>query len=96
MPLSPSITFIYTISLSAYTTEFCTARLNSYPLCIYENVMRKQIATGLLLLKNVHSIIDPYATLYIGIGQIDDFVVFVKKHGPHIKHSVGEKMVQDE
>ena len=37
-----------------------------------------------------------YVTLYIGIGQIDGFVAFVKKCGPYIKHSVSGKVVQDE
>lgn len=31
----------------------------------------------------------------IGISQIDGFVAFVKKHGPHIKHTVGGKVVDD-
>lgn len=31
----------------------------------------------------------------IGIGQIDGFVTFVKKHGLHIQHTVGGKVVQD-
>ncbi len=34
-----------------------------------------------------------YATLYIGIGQINDFAAFVKKHGSHIQHSVGGNVV---
>lgn len=37
-----------------------------------------------------------YASFYIGVSQINDFVAFVKKHGPHIEHSVGGKVVQDE
>lgn len=37
-----------------------------------------------------------YASFSIGIGQINDFVAFVKKHGPHIEHSVGGEVVQDE
>ena len=36
-----------------------------------------------------------YVTFNIGISQIKDFVAFVKKHGPHIEHSVGGKVVQD-
>lgn len=37
-----------------------------------------------------------YASFYIGIDQINDFVAFVKKHGPHIEHSVGGEVIQDE
>lgn len=33
--------------------------------------------------------------IYIGIGKIDGFVTFVKKHGPHIQHTVGGKVVED-
>ena len=36
-----------------------------------------------------------YASFSIGTDQINDFVTFVKKHGPHIEHSVGGKVVQD-
>ena len=36
-----------------------------------------------------------YASFDIGAGQVNDFVAFVKKHGPHIIHSVGGKVVQD-
>ncbi len=32
---------------------------------------------------------------YLGIGKIDGFVAFVKKHGPHIEHTVGGKVVGD-
>lgn len=31
----------------------------------------------------------------IGISNVDKLVAFVKKHGPHIEHSVGGKVVQD-
>lgn len=34
-----------------------------------------------------------YASFYVGIGQINDFVAFVKKHGPHIQHTIGGKVV---
>lgn len=37
-----------------------------------------------------------YASFSIGIDQINDFVAFVKKHGPHIEHSVGGEVIQDE
>lgn len=37
-----------------------------------------------------------YVSFYIGVGHIDGFVAFVKKHGPHIKHSIGGKVVQDD
>lgn len=36
-----------------------------------------------------------YASFYVGVDRINDFVAFVKKHGPHIEHSVGGKVVQD-
>ena len=36
-----------------------------------------------------------YASFNVGIDKVKDFVAFVKKHGPHIEHSVGGKVVQD-
>lgn len=34
-----------------------------------------------------------YASFYVGIDQINDFVAFVKKHGPHIQHTISWKVV---
>ena len=34
-------------------------------------------------------------SINVGIGNTEGYVAFVKKHGPHIKHSVGGKVVQD-
>lgn len=31
----------------------------------------------------------------IGISSVDNLVAFVKKHGPHIQHTVGGKVVED-
>ena len=36
-----------------------------------------------------------YASFNVGVSNLKDFVAFVKKHGPHIEHSVGGKVVQD-
>lgn len=36
-----------------------------------------------------------YASFNVGVDKEKDFVAFVKKHGPHIEHSVGGKVVQD-
>lgn len=36
-----------------------------------------------------------YASFNVGVDNVKDFVAFVKKHGPHIEHSVGGKVVQD-
>ncbi|MCH5270349.1 MAG: hypothetical protein J1E83_06320 [Lachnospiraceae bacterium] len=36
-----------------------------------------------------------YASFNVGVGEVKDYVNFVKKHGPHIEHSVGGKVVQD-
>lgn len=34
-----------------------------------------------------------YASFYVGIDQINDFVAFVKKHAPHIQQTIGGKVV---
>ena len=36
-----------------------------------------------------------YVSFNIELDNVKDFVAFVKKHGPHIEHSVGGKVVQD-
>ena len=36
-----------------------------------------------------------YATFYVGIDKVKNYVAFVKKHGPHIQHTVGGKVVED-
>ena len=36
-----------------------------------------------------------YASFDMETGRMNDFVAFVKKHGPHINHSVNGKEVQD-
>ena len=41
-----------------------------------------------------HSKIQGYS-IDVGLGKTDGYVAFVKKHGPHIQHTVGGKVVQD-
>lgn len=36
-----------------------------------------------------------YASFFVGVDTVKDLVAFVKKHGPHIKYSVGGKVVED-
>ncbi|MCH5270343.1 MAG: hypothetical protein J1E83_06290 [Lachnospiraceae bacterium] len=36
-----------------------------------------------------------YASFNVGVDKVKDYAAFVKKHGPHIEHSVGGKVVQD-
>lgn len=35
------------------------------------------------------------STIEVGLYRIDGYVAFIKKHGPHIQHTVGGKVVQD-
>lgn len=42
-----------------------------------------------------HSKINGNPPIDVGVGKINGYIAFIKKHGPHIQHSVGGKVVQD-